>query len=281
MNSDELADPSPWLPKDFEPLEWVEGRRVTRDGAVYNDIGRETLIPRLKGMRSVVEVGSWMGANALKMAYNGLSVTCVDTWLGTPEENEADSTTVIARALGGDVLYETFLRNIRGQMFRKIFPCRGTSLFWARVWPGKVGAVFIDADHSYEAVRKDLRAWWPHVAEGGLFCGHDYYVFDGVGRAVREWVAETPEYGDVIVEGECWFRYKKPRVAIETKTGTPPQDGVAEVHQAATASTRVDESPAGFSDRGIEVHSDEVDRLGPGQESDAKREASGSAVGIG
>ena len=34
--------------------------------------------------------------------------------------------------------------------------------------------VFIDADHSEDAVLNDLRAWIPKVKRGGLITGHDY-----------------------------------------------------------------------------------------------------------
>ncbi len=34
--------------------------------------------------------------------------------------------------------------------------------------------VFIDADHSEDAVRIDLRAWLPKVKTGGVISGHDY-----------------------------------------------------------------------------------------------------------
>lgn len=34
--------------------------------------------------------------------------------------------------------------------------------------------VFIDANHSYDAVSADLAAWWPKVKPGGVFSGHDY-----------------------------------------------------------------------------------------------------------
>jgi hypothetical protein len=39
--------------------------------------------------------------------------------------------------------------------------------------------VYIDADHSYEGVVKDIEAWWPKVKKGGLFCGDDYIPDDG------------------------------------------------------------------------------------------------------
>ncbi len=45
--------------------------------------------------------------------------------------------------------------------------------------------VFIDADHTYEAVTQDIAAWYSKVRPGGLFCGHDY-CWEGVGLAVNE-----------------------------------------------------------------------------------------------
>ena len=39
--------------------------------------------------------------------------------------------------------------------------------------------IYIDADHSYEGVAKDLEAWWPKIKKGGLFCGDDYIPDDG------------------------------------------------------------------------------------------------------
>jgi cephalosporin hydroxylase len=38
--------------------------------------------------------------------------------------------------------------------------------------------VFLDADHRYEHVLADIRAWWPLVKSGGILAGHDY-VPDG------------------------------------------------------------------------------------------------------
>ena len=34
--------------------------------------------------------------------------------------------------------------------------------------------VYIDAEHTYEAVTADMNAWYPKVTTGGMLCGHDY-----------------------------------------------------------------------------------------------------------
>lgn len=61
---------------------------------------------------------------------------------------------------------------------------------------------FVDADHTYQGVRNDLRAWWPKVRSGGILCGHDYNSpkdqagLWGVRRAVDEFAVGhglTPE----------------------------------------------------------------------------------------
>lgn len=68
---------------------------------------------------------------------------------------------------------------------------------------------FIDADHSYEAVRADLAAWYPKVKPGGLLCGHDYnHPRDGKQFGVRKAVDEFASlYGFPIETAEdfTWF----------------------------------------------------------------------------
>jgi hypothetical protein len=52
--------------------------------------------------------------------------------------------------------------------------------------------IFIDANHSYEFVVEDLKAWEPKVKTGGIIMGHDYFVMKklnfGVIQAVNGWV---------------------------------------------------------------------------------------------
>lgn len=215
-----MSDPCPWLPPHFEPLEILaDGKRLTREECGANDAGRETLIPRVEAARArvflaspsalavvdrVIEVGSWAGAHALKLAHflkPPAQILCVDTWAGT-DIARADSTTSIAQTLTPGVVYSVFRKNTKHEP--RITAIRSPSVVAGRAaMPESAACVFIDADHSYEAVRDDLRAWWPVVAKGGLFAGHDYHLFPGVKRAVDEWAKANGH--DVIVEGECWF----------------------------------------------------------------------------
>ena len=74
---------------------------------------------------------------------------------------------------------------------------------------GRFDFVFIDGDHTFDAVRADIAAWWPLVNDGGLLCGHDIdHPRDvrgiwGVRRAVEEHAAATGLAFEV--SGSCWW----------------------------------------------------------------------------
>jgi predicted O-methyltransferase YrrM len=57
-----------------------------------------------------------------------------------------------------------------------------------KIADGALDFVFIDGDHSYEGVKRDLAAWLPKVKPGGWLMGHDYgnKPDGGVKRAVDE-----------------------------------------------------------------------------------------------
>ncbi len=44
--------------------------------------------------------------------------------------------------------------------------------------------VFIDADHTFEAVCQDIDLWYPKVRDGGILSGDDYGFYRGVKKAV-------------------------------------------------------------------------------------------------
>lgn len=62
-----------------------------------------------------------------------------------------------------------------------------TALASTLVEDGWADFVFIDAGHSYAAVRQDIKLWRSKVSIGGWFGGHDYHpIYPGVIRAVEE-----------------------------------------------------------------------------------------------
>lgn len=74
--------------------------------------------------------------------------------------------------------------------------------------------VFIDADHSYEAVMLDIKSWFPKVRSGGILCGHDYGAYQNcfeVKRAVDEVFPNANIEKDVLENGEVhiWWIEKK------------------------------------------------------------------------
>ena len=75
--------------------------------------------------------------------------------------------------------------------------------------------VFLDDDHSYEYVSKEIDAWWPLVKIGGVLSGHDYdhngLRWPGVYKAVQEKFGQ-PYFGVFI------WAVKKTKTGFETKS---------------------------------------------------------------
>ena len=77
-----------------------------------------------------------------------------------------------------------------------------------------VDFVYIDGNHYYEYVKRDIEMYWPKVKPGGYLMGHDYSsrgnLPENVVRAVDEFVSrEHLVLEDVPRKSECWV-VKKP-----------------------------------------------------------------------
>lgn len=55
----------------------------------------------------------------------------------------------------------------------------------------EIDFVFIDGDHSYEAVKKDIELYSTLLKPGAILSGHDITVFEGVDRSVKEYQQQT------------------------------------------------------------------------------------------
>jgi len=73
-------------------------------------------------------------------------------------------------------VYELLTHNIAAAGYtNEVMIAKGDSLNAAKVVPNRSQDwIYIDADHSYYAVRADIEAWSDKVKLGGILCGHDY-----------------------------------------------------------------------------------------------------------
>lgn len=134
-----------------------------------------------KAKADIIEIGSWKGRSTLWLSRGAKSyrIWAVDPHSGTSthKDFQVEST------------YGAFLENIRRtkmdnvvpvlmtseQFFQTIF---GTSLFF--------DLVFIDADHTYQAVRFDFTEGEKFLRKGGVVVFHDTIAWEGPRTLVKE-----------------------------------------------------------------------------------------------
>ena len=134
-----------------------------------------------------VELGSWLGKSAmflgksLKLTGKDVTLYCVDLWTGGPAHYQHVKDNYHGTMAGH------FAKNVVDCGLGDIIVQIATStLKAAHLFPDKsLKFVFVDADHSLEAVTADLEAWTPKVKPGGVIAGHDY-TREGVYKAVHK-----------------------------------------------------------------------------------------------
>lgn len=148
------------------------------------------LAAQVPAEQAIVELGVFCGKTALYMAWGarhggGAHVWGVDAWdlpgnaYGSPFTDRATRERAFANAAAADY----------GR--RGVSLVHGFSLDQAAGWAGpRVGLLFLDDDHSYEAVLANVEAWSPHLAPGAALAFDDYGHPDwpGVAKAVDELV---------------------------------------------------------------------------------------------
>lgn len=173
--------------------EEVEGWFSDVDARFYN-----YLVDKVPNGGSIVEIGTWKGRSLscllveAKNIEKQLEITGVDTFKGTPGED--------CYSVNGDIFAMCRENADRaGYPYRLV--CKPSVEASADFADESLDAVFIDGDHSREAVLADLNAWAPKLKKGGILAGHDV-ICEGVLMALNDFFQ-----GDIKVNliGECWF----------------------------------------------------------------------------
>jgi len=189
-------------------------RAETKIAPLHSDV----LIARLRALQAGPLVGAEVGVLGGSLSYKALRdlpnlhLHMVDTWLGSAQHGRTPG-----GPLGTVALYEQAMEwTAFAQHRRTVHECDSVAAA-ERITDGSLDFVFIDADHRYEAVLRDLAAWWPKIRVGGLFCGDDYqnddrldaergHMLCGVKRAVDEFVGQLGLLDQLLIDdGPTWF----------------------------------------------------------------------------
>lgn len=155
----------------------------------------------LHGAPNLVEIGSYVGGSSQFLAAAASETDgrlyCIDTW-----QNDA-------MTAGARDTFDEFKNNV-ARYGDVVIPLRGRSAVEARKFNRVVDLLFIDGDHSYEAVKIDLTAWVHRLRAGAIVVFHDYGWAAGVQRAVQELVIPIELKSGSLVHSTYWTTIHNP-----------------------------------------------------------------------
>lgn len=163
-----------------------------------------------KNINIIAEIGSWKGHStsfiAKRMAEEKkiFKIYAIDVWekwenYTVFDESQKDLLDEVRQS------HDIFIENIKRAGVQKyIIDIQEDSHHaHAQFENDFFDCVFLDADHKYDVVKKDIELWYPKVRKNGIFAGHDYYQKStpecGVKRAVDE------IFDNVNVNGSVWY----------------------------------------------------------------------------
>lgn len=160
------------------------------------------LVSSINRFSRFVEVGVYTGASCaflarqLKARGAPFDLYAVDLW------DEVNKLTDYDRQINKAV-YDAFMaRLVADGTTTDVTIVKEESAKAAARFPDhSLDFVFIDANHTYDHVIADIRAWKPKISPGGMLAGHDYGEPCGVKQAVDELIL------NVSVMGTCWHTY--------------------------------------------------------------------------
>jgi cephalosporin hydroxylase len=136
----------------------------------------KNMVDRFGDNSHFVEIGSFKGGSAAFMAVEiinsgkNIKFDCIDLWSDFWDSDSKDlkNNTIYLN------MYETFLNNIK-PVSHIINPIRSDSHLASSLYnDNSLNFVYIDANHHYDYIKKDLQLWYPKIKKGGIFAGHDF-----------------------------------------------------------------------------------------------------------
>lgn len=136
------------------------------------------------GMK-VVEIGAYDGSTTRHyidtVKKNNGHVYIIDTFKGTPIPEHMKDNPLILRdptmeGSHNDDLYDVFVEKFKNYSDMMTI-LKGFTHECIPLLPNDCNVIFIDADHTYKAVKQDIELSIPKVKMGGIISGHDLETF--------------------------------------------------------------------------------------------------------
>ena len=94
-------------------------------------------------------------------------------------------------------------KEVKAKYKERLIPIKGYSYNVADQIPdNSMDLIFIDADHSYNSVKKDIEAYTPKLKDHGILAGHDI-DYPGVNKAVHELIKDFD-----VGPNNVWIKHK-------------------------------------------------------------------------
>jgi len=153
-----------------------------------------------------VEVGSWLGKSVCYLAKcckdnnSNNIIYAIDNWDGL-DKNYMEEAKI---RHNHNSIFDIFKSNIEDCGLSDIIsPIVSNSWDGAKFFDdNSCDFIFIDADHEYESVLKDIVAWYPKLKTNGVLAGHDIFA-DQVRRAVSDGLSQFGK--NFSQSGTCWI----------------------------------------------------------------------------
>lgn len=136
------------------------------------------------------ELGVWYGETFFRLleALPDMRLIGVDDWRDNPRNVHHKD-----QRQNKDEVYKKALKYLERTSILDLTTADAAQL----IPDNSLDFVFIDADHQYESVKADIKAWLPKVKTGGFLTGHDYDL-PSVKMAVEELLGKVdcPKHTD-------------------------------------------------------------------------------------
>lgn len=176
----------------------LEILRQNKDSCSWPSIyyGNVDLLAKMIGARSILEVGVAWGYHAehILLHLPRIHYTGIDPYLSGYDKNDAFPSFVAelfkdSEQTAMDRLYEAVKIELNEKFPGRVTIDREKSTDWIERKSDKFDVIFLDGDHTFDTVKKELSGFWSALNEGGVLVGDDY-DWPEVKKAVDEFANE-------------------------------------------------------------------------------------------